>query len=400
MNSSLRPVSQLGLILALLVLALTLRPSMAAIGPVLPFIQQELPFSFSLASLLTMLPVLAMGLGILCAHYFAQKLGPYLLIFWAAAAIGLATLIRLWSASVWDLILTAVVSGLGIAMVQAVAPAVIKQRFASHAALVMGWYISAIIAGAALAASLSAYLAEALQSWRLALGGWALLSVLALLAWFSQRSGLRQLAAPGSGQNPLGYRKYRRGWTLAWFFGLVTCAFTCVLAWLPAYYVELGWPEPKAGLLLGFMISMEVLSGIVSPMLASRLYDRRPVLLALALLMLAGFAGLVLWPAAAWLWAALLGLGIGGLFPLSLIVAMDHRKDAQQAASLTAFVQAVGYTLAAFSPLVAGLIRDLTQSFSLSWLVLALVCLLVLWMAGRFNPAGYADCFAAKSSVT
>ncbi|WP_337878614.1 MFS transporter [Rheinheimera sp.] len=399
MNSSLRSAPQLGLILALILLALTLRPSMAAIGPVLPFIQQELPFSFSLASLLTMLPVLAMGLGILSAHFFAQKLGPYRLIFWAAAAIGLATLARFWTYSVWDLILTAVLSGLGIAMVQAVLPAVIKQRFASHAALVMGWYISAIIAGAALAASVSAYLAEVLQSWRLALGSWGLLSVLALLAWYLLKPSLSQLAAPTAGQNPLGYRKFRRGWTLAWFFGLVTCAFTCVLAWLPAYYVELGWSEPEAGLLLGFMISMEVLSGIVSPMLASRLYDRRPVLVVLALLMLAGFAGLLLWPAAGWLWAGLLGLGIGGLFPLSLIVAMDHRTEAQQAASLTAFVQAVGYTLAAFSPLFAGLIRDLTQSFHLSWLLLALVSLLVLGLCSRFNPRFYADCFATKSSV-
>ncbi len=52
------------LILSLVLLALTLRPSMASIGPLLPLMQPELHLSFTQASLLTMLPVLAMGLGI------------------------------------------------------------------------------------------------------------------------------------------------------------------------------------------------------------------------------------------------------------------------------------------------------------------------------------------------
>jgi len=387
------------LILAVVLLALTLRPSMAAIGPVLPFLQQDILLSFSLASLLTMLPVLAMGLGILFAHQFASRFGMYRVISVAAFAIALATVARLWTQGAWDLILTAVVAGLGIAMVQALMPAVIKQKFAQRSALVMGWYVAAIIAGAALAAALSAYLAVWLHSWRAALASWLLLSVLAGWVWWSQRATLTALVSPAASLHPMSFRRFRRSWTLAWFFGLITCAFTCVLAWLPAYYVELGWTEQRSGMLLGFMIGMEVLSGFFSPMLASRFQDRRPILLLLVLLMATGFFGLVLYPPAGWYWAAALGLGIGGLFPLSLIVAMDHQHEAAQAASLTAFVQAVGYTLAAFSPLLAGMIRDFSQSFRLSWMVLALVSLVVLLMATRFNPRHYQRCFSAKVST-
>lgn len=76
-------------------------------------------------------------------------------------------------------------------MVQAVVPGVIKQKFGTKAPLVMGWYISAIIAGAALTASLAAFWADWAQSWRVALSGWVVLSVVALLLWFSQKTLLK-----------------------------------------------------------------------------------------------------------------------------------------------------------------------------------------------------------------
>jgi len=381
------------LILSLVLIAITLRPSMASIGPLLPLMQPELHLSFTQASLLTMLPVLAMGLGIFFAHQLALWFGSYQVIFWASIAIAAATAQRYWAVGALDLTLSAIVAGLGIAMVQAVVPGVIKQKFSTKAPLVMGWYIAAIIGGAALTASLAAFWADWAQSWRVALSGWVGLSVVALLLWCSQKGAVQNLPVAQSPQKPLSFAKYGRAWTLALFFGLITCAFTCVLAWLPAYYVEQGWSEQKSGLLLGLLLCMEVVSGIVSPWLASRRADRRPVMLVLLLLMAIGFAGLVLAPQLGLVWASLLGLGIGGLFPLSLIVAMDHQHQASAAASLTAFVQGIGYTLAAFSPLIAGFIRDFSQSFSISWWLLSAIAVLLMLMATRFNPLYYSKTF-------
>jgi CP family cyanate transporter-like MFS transporter len=72
---------------------------------------------------------------------------------------------------------------------------------------------------------------------------------------------------------------------------------------------------------------------------------------------------------------------------------MDHQHQPTAAASLTAFVQGIGYTLAAFSPLLAGSIRDLSQSFSISWLLLAAMAVLLMGMATRFNPKFYQSKF-------
>ena len=49
------------LMLGIVLVGLNLRPSMAAVGPLLSAIRGEIALSFSVASLLTMLPVMAMG---------------------------------------------------------------------------------------------------------------------------------------------------------------------------------------------------------------------------------------------------------------------------------------------------------------------------------------------------
>jgi len=53
-------------------------------------------------------------------------------------------------------------------------------------------------------------------------------------------------------------------------------------------------------------------------------------------------------------------------------------------------VQGVGYSLAAFTPLAMGLVRDQLGSFSHSWLALALIYLLLTTLIWHYNPAGYA----------
>ena len=88
--------------------------------------------------------------------------------------------------------------------------------------------------------------------------------------------------------------------------------------------------------------------------------------------------------------ATLLGLGIGGLFPLSLIVAMDHHDNAEIAGTLAGIVQGIGYLIAAFSPFLAGVIRDRLGDFALAWIGLGALYVLLIAMALRFNPRRYA----------
>lgn len=384
-------VQNMGLMISVLLVALNLRPSMAAVGPLLVAIRLDVPLGFGTASLLTMLPVMAMGLAMFFGMGIARYLGSYRSIMLSLALIGLATLARLFLDSAAELIFSAVLAGLGIALIQALMPALIKSRFKADVSLYMGLYVTAIMGGAALAASFSPLVMSRSGSWRVGLAVWSLLALLALCLWFAQRHALQSEASTAAGHRQTFFHM-PRAWMLGIFFGLGTASYTCVLAWLAPYYLENGWGEQGAGLLLGFLTLMEVVSGLLVPALANRSRDKRVALVVLLILMMTGFAGLILMPQQlGLLWACLLGLGIGGLFPMSLIVSMDHLDDPQQAGSLTAFVQGVGYLIASLSPLLAGVIRDLTGSFAGAWWSLMALVVIMLLMVVRLDPRRYAD---------
>ncbi|UCZ86882.1 cyanate transporter [Pseudomonas sp. L5B5] len=376
------------LIVSVVLVALNLRPSMAAVGPLLSGIRGDIPLSFSLASLLTMLPVMAMGLAMFFGMGLSQRLGEHRTVVLSLLIIGLATVSRLFMDSAVQLILSAVLAGIGIALIQALMPALIKSRFANNVSLFMGLYVTSIMGGAAIAASFAPLVMNRTGSWRLGLAIWAILALLALVFWYAQRRTLPGLPASGSGRES--FASNRRAWLLAVFFGLGTASYTCVLAWLAPYYVENGWSEQNAGLLLGFLTAMEVISGLITPAIANRSQDRRLVLVVLLALIIAGFCGLILSPQhLSLLWPCLLGLGIGGLFPMSLIVSLDHLHDPRRAGGLTAFVQGIGYLIAGLSPLLAGMIRDQLGSFEWAWWSLTAVMLVMILMALRFDPRHY-----------
>ena len=390
-NVQAKPTTAVWLMISVVLVALNLRPSMAAVGPLLSSIRADVPLSFSSAALLTMLPVMAMGLAMFFGMGLAKRWGEHRSIVLSLLVIGVATLSRLFLDSALELIVSAIAAGIGIALIQALMPALIKSRFSANVSLFMGLYVTAIMGGAALAASFSPLVQVQTGSWRIGLAIWAALALLALMFWYAQRAVLPPLPQAGSSAQESFFGN-RRAWLLAIFFGLGTASYTCVLAWLAPYYVEQGWSEQNAGLLLGFLTAMEVVSGLVTPAIANRRQDKRGVVAVLLVLIILGFCGLILSPQH-WslLWPCLLGLGIGGLFPMSLILSLDHLENPRRAGGLTAFVQGIGYLIAGLSPLIAGMIRDQLGSFEWAWWSLTAVIVLMLLIVVRFDPKHYAQ---------
>lgn len=386
--------SSFSLVIICLLIGVNLRPALAAIGPVVTQLQQDTGLSFSGVAWLTLLPVLAMGIGCFITLWLRRYVSLPRLIHGALVLLLLANLLRLMDAGSLNaaaLLFTALLSGSGIAVIQTTLPIVIKS--ATHdSARVMGFYVSAIMAGAALAAGLTPYLAQWLAGWRSALAFWALPAMIAAVAWalWSSRHTM-SFSSPLATQTSVQRLHRSRLLSLIATFSMAAAGYVCVLAWLPPFLMDLGYSSTQSGLLLGYLTAVEVIAGLLFPAWAAGSKDRRRVLFSVLLLSVFGFIWLAAFPQATsvLLPLTLLGLGIGGQFPMVMIVTMDHHPDARQAGSLIGKVQGYGYSLAAVTPLMMGNVRDQLGSFSAAWLALAVMYGVALLLCSRYNPGRY-----------
>ncbi|MDT3719028.1 MFS transporter [Pseudomonas oryzihabitans] len=369
-------------VLLVLLVGLNLRPILAAIGPLLDGIQAATGLEGSGAGVLTTLPIAAMGL---CA------LGGARLQAWLGERRGIALgllLLALANAARWEepgslgLILTAGLGGVGIALVQALIPAYIRRCYPARTSTLMGLYTTGIMGGAAVAAATAAPLAEQL-GWGQGLAVWTLPVLLALGIWLA----LARPDAPLVAAAPRAQAwRSRQAWLLLAFFGIGTAAYTLVLSWLPPYYTGLGWRPADSGLLLGGVSLAEVSAGLLLSATIARLRHRRPLVLGVLGVVLVGLLCLALAPLRLAIpTAILLGLGIGALFPLSLILAMDQVRDPADAGALLGFVQGGGYLIASLAPLAAGILRDHLDSLANAWLLMALGVLLLMGLGLRLT---------------
>ncbi|KWB30641.1 MFS transporter [Burkholderia cepacia] len=371
---------------AIVLVGLNLRPALAALGPLLDMIQRATGIGDGAASLLTTIPILLMGLGALSARRLQRVTGIAGGVWLGVALIGLACASRIGAQHAWLLLASACCAGVGIAMVQALLPGFVKAHFATRIGGAMGVYSTSIMGGAVLA-SVVAPFAAARWGWLAALAGWALPAAVAALAWpLASRGGNTLAAGPASATHARPSRS-PRAWRLALFFGIATGAYTLVLAWLPPYYMRLGWSPTAAGSLLGGVTLAEVVAGLTISATIDRLPDRRPALHAAIASLFVGLLVMLAAPEALALPAALLmGAGIGALFPLSLIVTVDHAATPADAASLTGFVQGIGYLIAGLFPFAAGIVRQHLADLTPAWVAMACLCVALFALAAGFAP--------------
>ena len=189
-------------------------------------------------------------------------------------------------------------------------------------------------------------------------------------------------------------------WMLVGVFGAQSLLYYSAIAWLPSVYAERGWTEGDAGNLIAVLHAVGLLTGIALPLVADRVGTRRSQLIGVSSVTLAGYLGIVLLPDLAWLWAALLGVGLGAVFPLVLTLPVDVADGPAAVGSTAAFMLLGGYTLSSFGPVVFGVLRDATGSYQADlWLLVVLsVALGRLRLVGRGGRAAPRRCRRARSA--
>ena len=286
------------------------------------------------------------------------------------------------------LILTAALCGIGVALLQALLPGVIKQNFPLHVAPVTGLYSATMMGGGALGAQLTPWVAQTTGNWRFSLGFWALPVIAAVIIAcyvLPKDQPSRSVRSPS-----LLLMRRPRTWLLICCFGLINSGYASIVAWLAPFYQEHGWSASASGSLIAVLSIAQAIAALSIPTLARNHLDRRLWLwLALSLQAL-GFSSFAFWPnASPYFWSSVLGVGLGGCFALTLVVALDHFNDSNQAGMLSALMQGGGFLIAAMAPWVSAWIRDTSGDFSFAWIMHLVAVIVIAMLVWRFIPKHY-----------
>jgi MFS transporter, CP family, cyanate transporter len=376
------------LVLAIVLVAIALRPGIVSMGPALPAIIERFQLSHAMASMMTAIPDVLMGALALPTPWLVRRFGVNKMLMFALSMLSLSMLVRAYSPDSGLLIWATVGVGAGIAIAGAMFAGIVKASFAHRAALMMGIYATALSLGSTLSAGLTGWILQA-AGWRVATGLWAVLGVIAMVAWWqvirkSVTTRAVNVTPPQAAPSRLPLRT-PVAWMIALFFACVNFLFYAILTWTAAMYQESGMPAAEAGAVLAsFTFCFMLASPVVG--MYSRHTDRRGWLAGCALVSTIGLAGMATPGAWPWLWVPLTAFGLGGAFTLAMTLPLDHTHTPDAANRWNAFVLTVGYLIAACGPFIVGRMHDVSGHFESGFQLLCLVSCLMFLLSFTLKP--------------
>jgi CP family cyanate transporter-like MFS transporter len=380
-----------GLLLAgILLIAANLRAAITAVGPVVEDIRGDLGMSGATASVLISLPLVAFAVVSPLAPALARRIGIERALGAALVVLAAATVVRSLP-SEWALWTGTAFLGIAVAVINVVLPSLVKREHPSRVGQLTGLYSSVQGAAAALASGLAVPLAGTTQhGWRLALGIWAGLGLIALAVFLPQLRRRSVPSGPGSAPAAESHRSpwgTALGWQVTVFMGCQSTVYYTLITWWPSVERAHGVSASAAG---WHLFALQV-AGLLANLVMARLIPRRPDQRLLALgataLLAAGIVGQLAVPTASLLWIVLAGAGGGSCLVLALSLFGLRTRDHHQAAALSGMAQSVGYAVAACGPILLGALHDRTGSWTAPLLVLLGV---VVVQAGAAVQAGRA----------
>ncbi|NIE97086.1 CynX/NimT family MFS transporter [Acinetobacter sp. Tr-809] len=376
------------LVTTVALVGLNLRPFMTSVGPVASQIRTSTGLSLQGIALLTLVPMLLMGLVAFVGPVLQKLLGERRAIVGALILIGLGCGLRFVAVNGWVLILTAAIIGFGVAVVQAVFPSLIKREFRDHLSPMMGLYSAMLMGGGALGAVLAPMVTSISGDWKVGLSIFVLPAFLALLfaSYFLTKSVSPHKKMP----SVILLLKQPRTWLLICCFGLINGGYSSIVAWLaPAFQVH-GWTATASGNLMAALTLSQASAALVLPYLSRKNKDRRIWIALTLILQLIGFAGLAFVPDTfAYVWAITVGMGLGGCFALLMIVVLDHLPDPSHAGQLSALMQGGGFLLAAIAPWWLAVLHDITGTYNAGWIWHLSMVVIVAVLMNRLDPQHY-----------
>lgn len=368
------------LLVTIFAVSINLRPAITSIGPMLETIREQLLLSNAQVSLLTAIPVISMGVFATLSPIFNRLFGLKRTMYVMLFLIAIMTALRGFISGYFILIFTAFIIGIAIAVVGPLLSAMIKQNFPDRAASVIGVYSFGMGVGSAASAGLTAVFYEATGSYHFALSTWAVLAGLGLVCWFfAMKHTMKVEEKPvhmhrEKEKHVISPWKSKKAWLFLLFFGLQSSAFFSIITWLAPIATASGMTLLQAGTLLSVMTTVQIFLNILLPLAMERFFTRRFWLL---LMLFSGMAAILLfWTgnhSLMWIGAFIMGIPLGGLFPIALLLPLDETNDAESANKWTAMMQTGGFVMGGLLPLLIALVYDWTFNHHYTLLIMMIL---------------------------
>lgn len=364
-------------ILALFFVSINLRIGITSVSPLLETIRQDLNISNFSVSFLTAIPVFCMGTFALMTGKVIKKYGAEKAIMACLILIGFATCMRAFTSSISTLFASSLFIGIGIALAGPLLSGFIKEKFPTKIGLMIGIYSVGMGTGASLSAGLTIPLQHVLKDdWNIALAFWGVLTIIAIIFWYPVMKRKKNTSTQDKKNNSLPLRN-KKAWLFTIFFGLQSGIFYSITTWLAPANQSMGVSSEQAGTLITVFTVVQMICSFLIPTLADIYKNRALWLLGSICFVLVGLSLMIYPLTTPWIPSILLGIGLGGVFPLALMLPLYETKTSEDASAWTAMMQSGGYIMGGFIPVLAGIARDYFDGYTQVFIIMVLLSLIL-----------------------
>lgn len=365
------------LISGIVLVAFNLRPAITSVGPLVGIIQEDVGLAHWSAGLLMSIPLISFAVMSSLVPRIAARLSNEKTLLLGLVILLVGICIRSISMTLFIFVGTLLI-GVGIAIGNVLLPVVVKEKFPQKFGLMTSIYSTSMGLFASLASGISIPLAHGLKlGWDGALIVWGIPTIIAIVVWIllirlnpAKDNAVKsvRISAKQIWRSPL-------AWKIALFMGFQSSLFYITMSWLPEILYNYGISRGTAGWLLSFTQIVGVPVSFLVPILAGRLRSQVWIAFALGMCSIVGYGGL--WMGSSYpimiLSIILIGIALGGNFPLALSYIGIRARNGNQAAELSGMAQSTGYMLAAIGPILIGYLYDMTQVWTIPLITLIVI---------------------------
>ena len=371
------PASRLMLLIAVLLIALNLRPTITGLGPLLAQVSQELGTTEAALGALAAVPLIAFGVVSPLAHGISARFGMSRTVLCSLLLLGVGTIWRSLPGSGVNLWLGTALIGASIAIANVLMPAVIKRDFADRVPSMTAVFTACLSGMGAVASGVVVPISYigiggTPLGWRAALLWTGALLPFALLAWILAMRRRRRHERPPQRERGSGIWRDRLAWQVLFYMGLQSMTFYMLVTWFAPIAQSLGRSEVVAGIdVMVYQIFCFGGSLLVPLLLRGRF--ARYAAAAIPALTLLGIVGLIVAPSLFVVWTVVCGVGCGAALGMSLSLFSLRARTHQGASALSGMAQSGGYLIAATGPILFGALVTASGGWFASLVLVGLV---------------------------